>query len=69
VNLTARELEVIKLTAEGRCVKEIAKELGLSFKSVDSYRQSAYRKIHVSNAVQATRWFLAKAEEKEEKVG
>jgi DNA-binding NarL/FixJ family response regulator len=37
--LTSRELDVVKLVADGKTYKEIAQILGLSFKTVDSYSQ------------------------------
>jgi len=37
--LTNRELDVVKLVADGKTYKEIAHILGLSFKTVDSYSQ------------------------------
>jgi DNA-binding NarL/FixJ family response regulator len=37
--LTNRELDVVKLVADGKTYKEIAQILGLSFKTVDSYSQ------------------------------
>lgn len=37
--LTSREVDVVKLVADGKTYKEIAQILGLSFKTVDSYSQ------------------------------
>jgi DNA-binding CsgD family transcriptional regulator len=37
--LSSRELDVVKLVADGKTYKEIAQILGLSFKTVDSYSQ------------------------------
>ena len=37
--LTNREMDVLKLVADGKTYKEIALILGLSFKTVDSYSQ------------------------------
>ena len=37
--LTSRELDVVKLVADGKTYKEIAQILGLSFKTVDCYSQ------------------------------
>ena len=37
--LTAREMEIIKLVADGKTYREIATILGLSIKTIDCYSQ------------------------------
>ena len=43
--LTTREIEVLRLTAEGKSQTEIAEQLFLSRKTVDTHRTNIYRKI------------------------
>jgi two-component system, NarL family, response regulator NreC len=50
--LTPRELEVLKMIAEGNSVKEIAHQLGLSVKTVDSHKFNLMRKLDIHNKVQ-----------------
>jgi len=51
--LTARELEVLQLLAQGQTSKEIAQEMGISTHSVDSHLTHMYRKLGVSGRGQA----------------
>jgi DNA-binding NarL/FixJ family response regulator len=50
--LSDRELEVVKLTASGRTVKEIASELNLSVKTISTFRSRAFEKLGVRNDVE-----------------
>ena len=52
-NLTARELEVLELIAEGLINKEIAKRLYISEKTVKNHVSNIFRKINVSDRTQA----------------
>jgi two-component system nitrate/nitrite response regulator NarL len=45
--LTARELEILRLTADGRSAPEIAEALGLSAATVKTHLQHAYEKLGV----------------------
>lgn len=47
--LTAREREVVGLSAKGLNNREIAGELGVSSQSIDSHRSRAMRKLEVQN--------------------
>jgi DNA-binding NarL/FixJ family response regulator len=49
--LTAREREVLKLIAEGRSTKEIAHQLGISFKTAACHRSRILRKFNAHNSV------------------
>ena len=42
--LTEREREIVELAADGRTSKDIARELGISPRTVDNHLGSAYRK-------------------------
>jgi DNA-binding NarL/FixJ family response regulator len=50
--LSDRELEVFKLTAAGRAVKEIAAELNLSVKTISTFRSRVFGKLGVRNDVE-----------------
>lgn len=50
--LTKRELEVLKLTAEGSCTKEIAYDLGISVKMVEIHRMNLKRKLGIKSVAQ-----------------
>ncbi len=43
--LTKREVEVLRLLAQGLLTKEIAAKLGVAYKTVDNHVQNLYRKI------------------------
>ena len=51
--LTARELEVLELIAQGLINKEIAKRLYISEKTVKNHISNIFRKINVSDRTQA----------------
>ena len=46
--MTPREIEVLRLVARGRTLKEAAEELGISPKTADNHIQSIYSKIGVT---------------------
>lgn len=48
-NLTRRELEVLRLTAEGHSVRQVAGMLTLSAKTVDAHKVNLMRKLHIHN--------------------
>jgi DNA-binding NarL/FixJ family response regulator len=54
--LTAREREVLRLIAQGYTYKEIAKELFISVKTVETHGSSVLRKLQRSTRHQLTRW-------------
>jgi len=54
--LTSREREVLRLIARGYTYKEIAKELFISVKTVESHVSSVLRKLQLSTRHQLTRW-------------
>ncbi len=56
--LTAREVEVLRLVAQGKSSKEIADALVLSVRTVDRHISNIYRKIDVSGRVQAAAYAL-----------
>ncbi len=54
--LTTREREVLRLIARGYTYKEIARELYISIKTVESHVSSVLRKLQLSTRHQLTRW-------------
>jgi DNA-binding NarL/FixJ family response regulator len=54
--LTNREREVLRLIAQGYTYKEIAKELFISVKTVETHVSSVLRKLQLSTRHQLTRW-------------
>jgi predicted ATPase/class 3 adenylate cyclase/DNA-binding CsgD family transcriptional regulator len=54
--LSRREIEVLRLVADGRSAAEIATELFISTRTAEHHIQHIYTKIGVSNRAAATRW-------------
>lgn len=54
--LSTRELQVLRLVASGRSVKQIAAELALSEKTVDTYRARIAEKTGLATNVELTRY-------------
>lgn len=54
--LTTREREVLRLIARGYTYKEVAKELYISAKTVETHVSSVLRKLQLSTRHQLTRW-------------
>lgn len=50
--LTARERQVVMLVMQGKTNKEISRELGISFRTVEKYRAMAMSKLEVSTAAE-----------------
>lgn len=58
--LTDRELEVLRLLATGETNRQIANRLWISERTVDNHVQNIYRKINVSDRVQAILYAIRK---------
>ena len=54
--LTPREREVLKLIARGYAYKEIARQLTLSIKTIETHVSSVLRKLQLSNRHELTKW-------------
>jgi DNA-binding NarL/FixJ family response regulator len=54
--LTVREREVLRLIARGYAYKEIAAELNIAIKTVESHVSAVLRKLQLSNRHQLTKW-------------
>jgi DNA-binding NarL/FixJ family response regulator len=58
-SLSSREVEVLQLIAEGKPNKQIAAELGVSFKTVDKHRQHLMSKLDIHDTAGLTRYAIA----------
>ena len=54
--LTQREREVLRLIARGYAYKEVAKQLFISVKTVETHVSAVLRKLQLSNRHELTRW-------------
>jgi DNA-binding NarL/FixJ family response regulator len=57
--LSSREVEVLQLIAEGKPNKQVAAELGVSFKTVDKHRQHLMGKLNIHDIAGLTRYAIA----------
>jgi DNA-binding NarL/FixJ family response regulator len=58
--LSSREVEVLQLIAESKPNKQVAAELGVSFKTVDKHRQHLMDKLNIHDIAGLTRYAIAK---------
>jgi DNA-binding NarL/FixJ family response regulator len=58
--LTHRQVEILKLIAQGRASKEIAFELGLSPKTVDVHRARIMERLHLNDIASLTLYAVRK---------
>ena len=56
--LTTREQEVLRLLADGKRVKDIARDLNISAKTVESHRQNIMDKLEIHSTIELTRYAL-----------
>lgn len=56
--LTARELEVMKMLAEGMTVKRAADKLGLSPKTIDVHKTHLMSKLDIHNRVDLVKYAI-----------
>ncbi len=55
--LAAKEIEVLKLLANGLSYKMVANELGISYGTVNTYTKRIYLKLHISSLGEAIAWY------------
>jgi len=53
-HLTASEIEIVKLIADGLTTKEIAAKRNISYHTVNTHRKNIFKKVDVSNASELT---------------
>ena len=56
LDLTAREVEVLRLLTEGRTIKGVALHLGIATKTADNHVQNLYSKLGVTTRAAAVLW-------------
>jgi len=56
--LTSREVQVLKLLADGLSSREVAEQLEISFKTATSHRNNILTKLGVHDTVLAVRWAI-----------
>ena len=54
--LTAREREVLRYIARGYAYKQVARQLGISVKTVETHVSAVLRKLQLSSRHELTRW-------------
>ena len=54
--LTRREKQILRLTATGATNAEVAEELNVSMHTVKTHVYNLFRKIGVTNRIQAVNW-------------
>jgi two-component system, NarL family, nitrate/nitrite response regulator NarL len=57
--LTGREREVLALIAEGLSNKEVANNLGIGVRTIETHRERIMRKLNIHNAAGLTRFAIA----------
>ena len=57
--LSAREAEVLRLTARGRTAREVALELGISPRTAESHRRNLMRKLGLRTQTDLVRYAIA----------
>ena len=57
-SLTAREIEVLKLLAEGRTVRAVAGVLALSVKTIEAHKFNLMRKLGIHNKAELVMWAI-----------
>ncbi len=56
--LSTRERQVLQLIAEGKATKEIAKDLFLSIKTIESHRRQIMDKLNLHNVAELTKYAI-----------
>lgn len=60
--LSPRQREILALLAQGQDNKTIARQLGISAKTVKNHLTAVFRRIHVESRTQAALWSWGKLE-------
>ncbi len=59
-SLTPRELQVVTLVVEGYSSLQISEQLGISKRTVDTYRANVREKLHISTSSELVRYAIRK---------
>lgn len=65
IHLTAREKEIAEMCAKGKLSKEIAAELGISPRTVETHKNNLFKKLGINNTVELMRYMQMVFAEKE----
>ena len=57
--MSAREVEVLQLIAEGMANKQIASELEISIKTIEKHRQHLMEKLNIHDTAGLTRYAIS----------
>jgi DNA-binding NarL/FixJ family response regulator len=57
-SLTSREVQVLKLMADGQSTKEIARNLTVSVKTIETHRRKLMEKLHLDSVADLTKYAL-----------
>ncbi len=57
-SLTAREVQILHLIANGRTSRAIAEELGISMRTVNTHREHLKEKLAISSVAGLTRYAI-----------
>jgi len=57
--LSDRELEVLQLSGQGQSPREIANQMGISLKTVESHRMRVREKLHMDSTAELQRFAIA----------
>jgi len=58
VQLTAREREVLALIAEGQSNKEVARQLGIGVRTIETHRERIMEKLDIHSIAGLTRFAI-----------
>ena len=58
IRLSPRENQVLRLLAEGYCTKEVASQLNLSSKTVETYRLNLMKKLKITSTANLVRYAI-----------
>ena len=56
INLTKREIQIAELCSQGMLNKEIAAQLGISQRTVETHTNNLFRKLGINNTVELMRY-------------
>ena len=56
IQFTKREMDVAKLCSAGKINKEIADELGISVRTVESHKNNIFKKLGINNTVELVQY-------------
>ncbi len=62
IALTPRETDVVALVARGASNREIADQLGIGIRTVESHLSTALSKLHMRSRTELARWYLGRGD-------